>query len=940
MKKLALLMAVLMLAVAAFTVSAFEDVNIGDDCFEAVNTLVSLNVIKGKTATTFAPDEPVTREQMAMLFTRLYTTVNFENGENGTPFTDLDDPYYNSVIAWCYDAKVINGTTPTTFEPKGNIIYQDGLTMACRLLGYTDLTYPLGNITKARLIGLTEGLEDLAYDKEMTRGEVAILLYNALEAEGAQIIKENKVKYYSGFPILETVERNFEIAVDVYNFKKETYLIVGTESFNLAGYSKADTETSYNLILIDTDTDEIVAGARETNKEFEDIAVAEDTNSDDNILSYIEVLYRGDSLDDKKAIVLSSVINSDLDSDAEVAVYFKKDKNSDKLVAQTDKLLINGKAYDVDEKVYTVSNRGVITPATGDLSVDAPVFFQADKNDVGAYAQRVIDTNKDGEPEYIMFFPMSFQKIAALTSKGVYTIKAMDAAGGSVKFDTKDEDCTLVINAEAAKNDYVLTYNYGPFTVIDQVVEPVITTVTRRTGSSSARKYTLATGDVVTFAKTNNPVAGLVSIPSGNDLTPSTKEVALYVVNDKIVYTDDANASGYDPYTYAFFVSKGDQETSVDTEDGTIETVNTAIAFMGGKAVTIPVKLDAGDTFYDLNKPCMITILDIEDGKYDIAAGMQTAEAYNAATGEGYEIQLGSSTLYYDSYAKVQKITDGRATYIVNFDANTEFYAETQSNNVYESVKRYTMANMPQLEKPGSNNLVGAIIRVNKDGDDKVTSYTLVVAYSQVGSTLGDTDNYSDYRIVLEKGIEVNKKSENFIVYEVLNPITGAIETITDTKSDVSTAFNEGTLVRKQSGGYVTKVSNPTDVFVGSNLASGAYTRQLMQINTVINNGTLATVYSGTNKAALNSSTGTEIVLNNVKVVVLDIDENGDYVIDTTDDYDELNGKIVRTFVTSGLNYKSAYMVIVPWQWADAAGFTGLDEAYDDYADEYVAPKG
>lgn len=933
MKKFALLMAVLMLAVAAFTVSAFEDVTVDDACFDAVNTLTSLEVIKGKTETTFAPDEPVTREQMAMLFTRLYTTVNFENGENMTPFTDLDDPYYNSVIAWCFDAKVINGTTPTTFEPKAHIIYQDALTMACRLLGYTDLTYPLGNITKARLIGLTEGLEGTAYDKELTRGEVAIILYNALEAEGAEIIKENKVKYYSGYPILETVERNFEIAVDVWDFKSETYQVVGTENFNLAGYSKATTDTSYNLVLIDTESDEKVGEAVEM--EFEDIAVAEDTNSDDAILAYIEILYRGESLDSKKTVVLSSVINSDLDNNAEIAVYYKKAKNSSDLVAQADKILINGKAFDADEKVYNISDEGVIAPV--DNLEEVPVFYQEDANDTGVYAQLVYDVNKDGEVDYIMILPMSFEKVTGLTSKGVYTLKSMVVDGGTRKFETdvdEDEVCELIINAEeVAKNDYVLTYELGRFTVIEEVVEPVVTAVTRRTGKSGNYKYTLATGDVVTFAEENAPVLGLVAV-EGTELAVSNKEKALYIINDRVVYTEDATTSGYDAYTYAFFVNKGDSETSVDTEDGTIETVNTLIAFMGGKAVTIPTKESAEDL--NLLKPGMMTVIDIEDGKYIVESGIQVDEknAYDKTTGEGYEIVLNDATLWYDTYAKVQKITDGSATYIIDVDADTELYIQTNNATTgdYESVKRYTMANFPQLSKDdNSGDIAEAVIRVNKDADDKAVSYTLVVAFSTAGDNLSDTDEYTSYRIVLSSGSAVNDKDEEYIVYEVLNPITGAVETLTDEKS--STIYGEGTLVRKMSNGVVTKVSDATQVFTGDNLASGGVTRNLMQINAAINGGKLITVFKGTNKTPLSGSTGTELIPGSVKVVVLDINDNDEFVVDVTEDYTELEGKVVRTFTTNNISYRPSYIVVVPYEWADAAGFADLS-AYDEYDGE------
>lgn len=919
MKKLALLMAVLMLAVAAFTVSAFEDVTVDDACFEAVNTLTSLEVIKGKTETSFAPNDLVTREQMAMLFTRLYTTVNFENGENMTPFTDLDDPYYNSVIAWCYDAKVINGTSPTTFEPKANIIYQDALTMACRLLGYTDLTYPLGNITKARLIGLTNGLEGVAYDKELTRGEVAIILYNALDANGAEIIKENKVKYYSGYPILESIERNFEIAVDVWNFKTETYQVVGTKNFNLAGYENASNDTSYNLVQIQDD--EVVGDPIEM--EFEDIAVEEGTDSDAAILAYIEILYRGDSLKDKKAVVLSSVINSDLNNNAEIGVYYKKVDN--KNVAQKDKILVNGKTVALDtEIVYEIKDDGAITPVT-DMS-EIEVFWQEDEKEVGKYAQSVYDVNKDGEVDYIMFFPMSFQKVNSISSKGVYNIYDMATKEPLDPFYTQDEDKDnwLIINAEKVeKDDYVLTYQYGPFTVIEEVVEPVITAVTKRTGTTT-KKFTLATGDVVTFAAENNPVLGKVE--TGNNIDPSNKEKSLYIVNGKIVYTTDTTTSSYEPYTYAFFLSMGEEETSVDTESGAISKTHSIIAYIDGKANTISVDKDSADGL-NLDDPGMITVTDIKDGKYIVEAGMLAADEKTQNNADGYELVFEDAQLWYDTTSKLYKLTADSKTYIVQIDADSELYVETLKDSEYDAIKRYTMGNFPQIDyntitvdNEANNMLEKAIIRENRDADNKVTSYTFVVGYSVKGAYLEDSDETSEYRIVLSAGEGIDKDGEKYVAYDVLNPVTGAVETITDTSASVAEHV-PGTLVRKATSGKVVKVSAANEVFTSkNNLKASTESIKLVQVNSVIGSNMLS-VYKGKNKAEFTgASTGTELIVGSSnKIVVIDIDENGDYVIETTSDITELEGKVIRTD-----KYKPTYIVVVPYEWASAAGFVDL----------------
>lgn len=923
MKKFALLMAVIMLAVAAFSVSAFDDVTVEDACFDAVNTLTSLEVIKGKTETTFAPDDLVTREQMAALMSRLYTTICFENGTNESPFTDLDDPYYNSAIAWCYDAGVINGTTPSTFEPKGNIIYQDALTMACRLLGYTDLTYPLGYITKARLIGLTEDLDGVAYDKELTRGEVAILLYNTLNADGATVIKENKVKYYNGYPILEAVERNFNIALDVYNFKTETYLIVGTENFNLDGYNKAG-ETSFELAYVDTDSD--VVSTTSTEMEFEELQLSEDLNGDDYILGYAEILYKGDELDNAKTVILSTVFSSNYDVDADISVYYKKNA-SNKLVAQTDKITIDGKNYKVEEKVYTVDNNGEISAIAADSLDDVKVFFQTDSAAEGKYAQKAIDVDKDGEVDYVMFFPMSLQKVTGLTAKGVYTLKPIRTNGSNQAFDTTDEDCTLIIDAEVAKNDYVLTYTYGPFTVIAETLDPVVTTVSKVTGTSN-KKYTLATGDVVTFAEDNNPILGDGLTDA---LTVSNDEVVLYIVNDKVVYNASADSINYTPYTYAYIVSKGDDETSVDTEDGTIETVHNLIAFMNGKAVTIPTSEDyASDANWASYEKKLVTVIKIKDGKYVLESGAKMKDAYDSSKQEGYEIDVAGGTLTYDKYSKTYKITSGSKSYTTLLDANSEFYVQTNKNGKYDSIKRYTMANTPTTSLD-SVSLSDGIIRVNYV-NEKPSSYTLVVAIAiDNDGTFATSTDYTNYRIVLESGLTLDKNGMSYAAYEVLNPVTGAVESIVDDSVETDSVANiTGAIVVQKSNGAVSVQSAVNEAFSSSDVNRKIGLIQVAD-GGIINDGALATFYKSKNSNdILTGSTGSELVLGSCKVVVLSYNDDDELEVEVTDDYDEMDGKVCRIYTNYDMSLKAYYIVVVPYEWAKDAGFTNL-EAYDEY---------
>ncbi len=155
---------------------------------KAVELLRQRNITKGTSETTFGTDELVTREQMAAFMYRLMRNGEVtEDGVNTTAFTDLEDPTFFFAISWANAQGIIRGTSDTTFNPKGNIILQDAYTMIVRALGYDDgtIAYPFGYIDIAENIGLHEGLDELytlmlRYTEPLTRGEVAIILYNTV----------------------------------------------------------------------------------------------------------------------------------------------------------------------------------------------------------------------------------------------------------------------------------------------------------------------------------------------------------------------------------------------------------------------------------------------------------------------------------------------------------------------------------------------------------------------------------------------------------------------------------------------------------------------------------------------------------------------------------------------------------------------------------------
>lgn len=104
--------------------NVFTDVPAGQWYTDAVNWAAANQIVKGTSATTFAPNDSITREQMAAI---LYRYAQYK-GYDVTKKADLSgysdnsqvSAYAKDALAWANAAKLINGVTNTTLAPQGN----------------------------------------------------------------------------------------------------------------------------------------------------------------------------------------------------------------------------------------------------------------------------------------------------------------------------------------------------------------------------------------------------------------------------------------------------------------------------------------------------------------------------------------------------------------------------------------------------------------------------------------------------------------------------------------------------------------------------------------------------------------------------------------------------------------------------------------------------
>jgi hypothetical protein len=195
MKKILSLVLVLSLVLGTFSF-AFADGHlpediVGEDSEEAVATLMALGVVNGYPDGTFKPEKTVTRAEMAKLLVEALGYGELAEGATAS-FADAQGHWAESYVGFAASMDLVLGYPDGTFKPDAVMTMDEAMTMIIRALGYTDEvlkgSWPTNYKVKALDLGLTEGLATLS--GEGLRGNVAMLLFNALDVGLVEVIKD------------------------------------------------------------------------------------------------------------------------------------------------------------------------------------------------------------------------------------------------------------------------------------------------------------------------------------------------------------------------------------------------------------------------------------------------------------------------------------------------------------------------------------------------------------------------------------------------------------------------------------------------------------------------------------------------------------------------------------------------------------------------------
>lgn len=158
-------------------------ISFADIASDSGSILVKLGVMTGYPDGTLGLEKDITRAEFSVMVIKLQGLEN-EKLSDATKFSDVKTSHWAyNVIMKAREKRYLTGYQDGTFRPSNKITYAETCAIIVNMLGYNSTlegAWPDNVINKATELGVTENISATA-KKQMTRGEIAIMLVNALD---------------------------------------------------------------------------------------------------------------------------------------------------------------------------------------------------------------------------------------------------------------------------------------------------------------------------------------------------------------------------------------------------------------------------------------------------------------------------------------------------------------------------------------------------------------------------------------------------------------------------------------------------------------------------------------------------------------------------------------------------------------------------------------
>ena len=145
--------------------------------YPGIQYCVTHGIMGGMGDGTFAPTGTTTRAQIVQI---LYNLEGTPAVSGTTPFTDLTANWYKPAILWAYQNNVVAGTSPTTFDPEGPVTREQIAVILTQYMFHVlklERTW-----TPADLSTFPDGAQVSSWAKEAMQDAVALGLINGTKA--------------------------------------------------------------------------------------------------------------------------------------------------------------------------------------------------------------------------------------------------------------------------------------------------------------------------------------------------------------------------------------------------------------------------------------------------------------------------------------------------------------------------------------------------------------------------------------------------------------------------------------------------------------------------------------------------------------------------------------------------------------------------------------
>ena len=157
---------------------------------DAVNTLVSLGVIKGRDTGAFDPTGTVTRAEMAKMLCVIMNGGKDPNLTGTGSFPDTTTHWAAGYIEYCKNMRIVAGNTDGNFYPDKTVTGTEAAKMILMALGYDAVNEKFSNDanweTNINVAGSTKGLFDgiaVIASQGLSRDNAAQMIFNGLNAK-------------------------------------------------------------------------------------------------------------------------------------------------------------------------------------------------------------------------------------------------------------------------------------------------------------------------------------------------------------------------------------------------------------------------------------------------------------------------------------------------------------------------------------------------------------------------------------------------------------------------------------------------------------------------------------------------------------------------------------------------------------------------------------